>query len=55
MSYAGYFLIITGHDGCARFRMMIEWNLLALTAFGIAILFKNNIFGCFKRKNYNQG
>lgn len=36
--YLGYFLVITGHDGCARFRMMIEVPLVLLTALGIGAL-----------------
>lgn len=37
-SYIFYFSIITGHDGCARFRMMFEFVLILLAAFGIYIL-----------------
>jgi 4-amino-4-deoxy-L-arabinose transferase-like glycosyltransferase len=33
--YLFYFSIITGHDGCARFRMMFEPMLLSLAAFGL--------------------
>lgn len=34
--YMGYFTAITGHDGCARYRMMIEPLLIILTAAGIS-------------------
>ena len=34
----GYFFMITGHDGCARFRMMIEWLLIVLAAGGLDAL-----------------
>jgi hypothetical protein len=40
ISYIVYFLFITGHDGCARFRMLCEWNLLVLTAVGISIILR---------------
>jgi hypothetical protein len=33
--YAGYFVAITGHDGCARYRMMVEFLLLSCAAGGI--------------------
>jgi len=33
--YLFYFSMITGHDGCARFRMLFEFLLIALTAAGI--------------------
>jgi hypothetical protein len=36
--YLGYFIGITGHDGCARFRMMIDMVILALAAGGIVSL-----------------
>jgi 4-amino-4-deoxy-L-arabinose transferase-like glycosyltransferase len=36
--YIGYFIGITGHDGCARFRMMIDMMLLVLAAGGCASL-----------------
>lgn len=35
VSYVGYFALITGHDGCARFRMMFEFVLVILAAHGI--------------------
>lgn len=38
ISYIAYFLLITGHDGCARFRMMIEAPLIILTALGCSLL-----------------
>lgn len=37
--YLGYFIGITGHDGCARFRMMIDMIILALAAGGFVSLF----------------
>lgn len=39
--YILYFSIITGHDGCARFRMMFEPVLIILTAFGLFNFGKN--------------
>lgn len=33
-----YFLMITGHDGCGRYRMMIEPLLIALSAVALAML-----------------
>ncbi len=33
--FIAYFSLITGHDGCARFRMMFEFLLIALAAGGI--------------------
>jgi len=43
-SFIFYFSFITGHDGCARFRMMFEFILIILAALGFYILFlsKNN-------------
>lgn len=38
-SYIFYFSIITGHDGCARFRMMFEFVLIILAAVGLWLLF----------------
>jgi 4-amino-4-deoxy-L-arabinose transferase-like glycosyltransferase len=40
-SYIFYFSIITGHDGCARFRMMFEFVLIILASLGLWILFAN--------------
>ncbi|MFC1894700.1 ArnT family glycosyltransferase [Candidatus Dependentiae bacterium] len=37
--YIFYFSFITGHDGCARFRMMFESVLIILTAEGIFLCF----------------
>lgn len=37
-----YFSMITGHDGCARFRMMFESVLIILTALGFAVIFFKN-------------
>ncbi|MCB9493216.1 MAG: glycosyltransferase family 39 protein [Epsilonproteobacteria bacterium] len=34
LSYLFYFSMITGHDGCARFRMMFEFVLILLAAGG---------------------
>ena len=33
--YIGYFSMITGHDGCARFRMMFEFVLIVMVAYGM--------------------
>jgi hypothetical protein len=33
--YMSYFLMVTGHDGCGRYRMMIEPLLVALTAYAV--------------------
>jgi hypothetical protein len=38
--FIGYFSFITGHDGCARFRMMFEFLLIALAAGGANVIFK---------------
>ncbi len=35
VAFLGYFLMVTGHDGCARFRMMIEFLLIVLAAGGL--------------------
>jgi 4-amino-4-deoxy-L-arabinose transferase-like glycosyltransferase len=40
-SYIFYFSIITGHDGCARFRMMFEFVLIILASFGLWLFFAN--------------
>jgi 4-amino-4-deoxy-L-arabinose transferase-like glycosyltransferase len=37
--YIFYFAMITGHDGCARFRMMFEPALIILTALGFVVMF----------------
>jgi len=39
-SYLFYFSMITGHDGCARFRMMFEFLLIILAALGVVICLK---------------
>lgn len=39
--FLGYFSLITGHDGCARFRMMFEFLLIVLAAGGSISLVKN--------------
>ncbi len=38
-SYVGYFALITGHDGCGRFRMMFEGILVILTAVGLYLVY----------------
>ncbi|MFH1644750.1 MAG: glycosyltransferase family 39 protein [bacterium] len=38
-SFIFYFALISGHDGCARFRMMFEFVLIILAALGLYILF----------------
>ncbi len=40
-SYIFYFSIITGHDGCARFRMMFEFVLIILASIGLWLLLAN--------------
>lgn len=45
LSFLGYFSLITGHDGCARFRMMFEGQLIILSAYGIWILISNKGHG----------
>lgn len=42
--FLGYFSLITGHDGCARFRMMFEFLLIVLAAGGIERLFTRKAF-----------
>jgi len=37
-SYLFYFAMITGHDGCARFRMLFEFVLLILAAYGLLLV-----------------
>lgn len=39
--YIFYFSFITGHDGCARFRMMFEFMLIILAAGGVSVMKKN--------------
>lgn len=39
-AYLFYFSLITGHDGCARFRMLFEFVLILLAALGIEALMK---------------
>lgn len=39
--YLAYFSLITGHDGCSRFRMLFEWLLIILAALGIWFLCLN--------------
>ncbi|MBS1987805.1 glycosyltransferase family 39 protein [Candidatus Dependentiae bacterium] len=34
-TYLAYFSLITGHDGCARFRMLFEFVLIVLASLGI--------------------
>lgn len=38
-SYITHFAIITGHDGCARFRMMFEFVLILLAAYGFVAFY----------------
>lgn len=38
--FFSYFVAITGHDGCARYRMMVEFLLLSLAAGGIDYLLR---------------
>lgn len=38
LAFIGYFSLITGHDGCARFRMMFEFLLIILAAGGVTCL-----------------
>jgi hypothetical protein len=35
IAYLAYFSLITGHDGCARFRMLFEFVLIVLAALGV--------------------
>ncbi len=37
-SYLFYFSMITGHDGCARFRMLFEFVLILLAALGLWVI-----------------
>ena len=46
MLYVGYFIGISGHDGCARFRMMSELLLLALAAGGAIALWYGVLSKC---------
>jgi hypothetical protein len=54
LSYIFYFSMITGHDGCARFRMMFEFSLIILAAMGIYII-ANQIFNKQILQNYDDG
>lgn len=36
--YCTYFIVITGHDGCARYRMALEPLLIIFSALGILVL-----------------
>ena len=38
-SYIFYFSMITGHDGCGRFRVLFEFPLLILAAVGFIFFF----------------
>lgn len=38
IAYCGYFSGITGHDGCARFRMLFEFVLIILAAIGLDVV-----------------
>lgn len=38
VTYLAYFSLITGHDGCARFRMLFEWLLIIMAALGVLAL-----------------
>jgi hypothetical protein len=49
LAFLGYFLMVTGHDGCARFRMMIEGLVVILTAVGVCSLSQFN--GLRKKQN----
>ena len=35
--YIMYFSMITGHDGCARFRIMFEFVIIILASYGLFI------------------
>jgi hypothetical protein len=37
-TYMFYFTLVTGFDGCARYRTMFEFVLLLLAALGVTIL-----------------
>lgn len=39
--FLGYFFMITGHDGCSRFRMMVEFLLILLAAGGVTLIKEN--------------
>lgn len=39
-AYLAYFTLVTGHDGCCRYRMMIEPVLIIMTAYGIRVFLK---------------
>jgi len=47
LAFLGYFLMVSGHDGCARFRMMVEGVLIVLTAVGVMFFYKPRIKGAF--------
>ncbi|MGE0207099.1 MAG: glycosyltransferase family 39 protein [Candidatus Babeliales bacterium] len=41
-----YFSFITGHDGCARYRMMFEYFFILFSAFGMVVAYR-----CAKKEN----
>ncbi len=45
VAYLTYFSLITGHDGCARFRMLFEFILILLAALGIWALVQVTVNG----------
>ncbi|KKQ10741.1 MAG: Oligosaccharyl transferase STT3 subunit [candidate division TM6 bacterium GW2011_GWF2_36_6] len=55
LSFIFYFSIITGHDGCARFRMMFEFILIILAALGLWLIIKRGKHGIFEQEiNYEN-
>jgi len=48
-TYLFYFSCITGHDGCARFRMLFEFVLVILAAYGLCL-----IIGCIKNNRVTK-
>ncbi|MBI2775411.1 hypothetical protein HYX58_05380 [Candidatus Dependentiae bacterium] len=49
LAFCGYFIFVTGHDGCARYRLLIEPMLTIFASFGILVLYK-----LFNKSEYNQ-
>ncbi|HEX2978501.1 MAG TPA: hypothetical protein VHO47_05260 [Candidatus Babeliales bacterium] len=49
LAFCGYFIFVTGHDGCARYRLVIEPMLTIFASFGILVLYK-----LFNKSAYDQ-
>lgn len=50
LSHLFYYSMITGHDGCARFRMLFEFILIILAAYGLWLMIVQCRGGLFYEK-----